>query len=137
MREMKNMTVTKIFEIAYAHYLPNYPGDCANLHGHTAKIEVTFERPRYDEDGIPGEYPGMVLDFKVIKREVEPIVKDFDHVSLNSFLRIPTVENLCRKLVCRICRETSIGDYLVRVRIWESSTSYVEWRRETDGNQGE
>ena len=37
----KSIEVTKIFRFESAHNLPNYEGDCANLHGHSYKLEVT------------------------------------------------------------------------------------------------
>ena len=121
------MTVTKIFEICYAHQLPDYKGACQNLHGHTAQVELTFRRPKAAQP-----YPGMIIDFKLLKSDLEPLVKRFDHVFLNNVLgslglEPPTVENLCWGMVETILREFTYGDCLTRVRIWESPTSYVEW----------
>ena len=120
------LSVTKVFEICYAHHLPRYDGPCQYPHGHTAKVEITFGGQL---DNPP--YPGMVVDFKQIKDQVGPIVKRFDHVDLNFvFQTVPTVENLCLHLVRLIQEEAKeIGRLLIRVRIWESSTSYATWER--------
>ncbi len=58
-----------------AHFLKGYGGKCANLHGHTWKIEVTAS----DELITCGEKRGMVLDFSDLKKSVRGIASRFDH----------------------------------------------------------
>ena len=38
------MELTKIFEFSAAHRLPDYKGQCNNLHGHTWKVEIPIVR---------------------------------------------------------------------------------------------
>jgi 6-pyruvoyltetrahydropterin/6-carboxytetrahydropterin synthase len=74
-------TVTKKFTADYAHHLPKYHGKCANPHGHTALIEVTFRAP---EDYRP--YPGIIIDFGDIKTYCKGIIDHYiDHKDLNGF----------------------------------------------------
>jgi 6-pyruvoyltetrahydropterin/6-carboxytetrahydropterin synthase len=139
---MLPVTATKIFEFAYAHRLPSYRGKCGNIHGHTAKVEITVA-------GIRGvRYPGMTADFHDIKAKVEPIIAEVDHKYLNDVLgrdseaahleRVededgrlavaPTAENMVRWFKLRLEREWPEAD-VVRIRFWESPSSYCEWRR--------
>lgn len=60
------MRVSKAFEFDSAHYLPGYDGKCANLHGHRWKIVVEFKGPILEN--------GMVIDFTIIKQNVQPLI---------------------------------------------------------------
>ena len=101
-----------------AHYLPEYKGKCANLHGHTWKVEVWI-------NGVIDHKTGMVVDFKGIK----DIIDEFDHAYLNDILLNPTAENIAvmiRDIILEdmTCRRAT--GYPIRVRLWESGDSYVE-----------
>jgi len=72
--------ITKEFELAYAHKLPNHSGKCKRLHGHNARILVTVRGLPVEELGVSDE--GMVIDFgspglKQIVNEV--IIDKWDH----------------------------------------------------------
>ena len=41
----QDVIVRRRFEFEAAHELPNHPGKCKNLHGHSYKLFVTVERP--------------------------------------------------------------------------------------------
>ena len=131
----RHLTVSKDLEFCYGHQLPQYKGKCCNQHGHNAKLRVTF-----DDNHDRQEYPGMVLDFHLIKAYVGPIVEDLDHKELTSFCdpetcapvfgtgRPPTAENILLYIVYRIFR-TPIGTALVKAALWESNSSFTEWAR--------
>lgn len=59
-----------------AHFLKDYAGKCANIHGHTWRVEVTAK-----SGGLitSGEKRGMVLDFSDLKKEVRKLTERFDH----------------------------------------------------------
>lgn len=119
------ITATKIFEVSYSHYLPDYDGNCNNLHGHNATIEITFGK-------VANAPKGMVADFKDIKKDVKPIVDSLDHAYLNDIIDNPTAESMAMYLVGRIYNELpEYGDALRSIRVWETSDSYVEWRVST------
>ena len=40
---MKTVRVTKQFTFEMASALPNYDGDCANIHGHSYTMDVTLK----------------------------------------------------------------------------------------------
>ena len=133
---MSRISVAKLFEFEAAHHLPNYDGACNREHGHSYKLAVTVE-------GDIDEESGMVMDFSELKRIVEEtIVHKWDHQDLNEVMiwypmngsmLIPTAESM----VVIIAKElkTALSEYdpflkLTKVKLWETSTSYAEWRRD-------
>ena len=71
----------------------------------------------------------MVIDFGDLKLAVTSLVIDnLDHKHLNdiSGLEIPTAENIVLWIVDKL--HSMFGDGLIRVRVYETSTSYAEWK---------
>ena len=129
---MQTISVVKVFHISYAHHLPGYNGPCVNIHGHNAKIEVEFTRGASQFDS-GSDYSGMLLDFREIKKEVEPFIDNMDHAYLNEKLPgidPPTAENMCLWIKDFIVHSLTIGAHLSRIRIWETDDAYAEWRRD-------
>ena len=144
---MRHLSVCKSFEFAYAHHLPGYDGLCVNNHGHTGKIEVEVD------SGLPLQYPSMVCDFNDMKKYIQPIINMMDHKDLYLILNDPvydewnkihlrhtvinekgesvyppTSENIIEWFRCqleRACPDMSI----IRIRFWESPSSYTEWKK--------
>ncbi|GFH62304.1 MAG: 6-pyruvoyltetrahydropterin/6-carboxytetrahydropterin synthase [Candidatus Desulfovibrio kirbyi] len=138
------VTATKIFEFSYSHRLPSYDGKCASLHGHTGRVEITV-----GEVKGPG-YPGITADFAEIKKRLSPIIDEVDHKHLNDIINsalyriwaennlspvvdengnrvyVPTSENMIRWFRMRILQEWREA-VVVRIRFWESPSSYCEW----------
>lgn len=133
-----NLSVTKTFEFEAAHYLPGYPGNCKNLHGHSYKLEVEYGmRSSSNNISSPDEIyeDGMVEDFSIIKRNVKrDIIEILDHENLNEVDRenfpywMPTAENIALWIWFQI-KSAFQPVELQRVRLWETSTSYAEVRR--------
>jgi 6-pyruvoyltetrahydropterin/6-carboxytetrahydropterin synthase len=125
------LSVTKIITFEAAHCLPSHKGKCKNLHGHQFKLEVEIGNKH---DVINDD--GMIIDFGDIKEVLQQIVDDnLDHTYLNDFFAVPpTAENMVMWIVEQLQEKigTSIRcsaySYLTRVRIWETSNSYAEWR---------
>lgn len=125
----KKVSVTKIFTFDSAHRLDDYIGKCANLHGHTYKLEVTI-KGRTDHRGI-------VVDFGDIKSIVnERIIGPYDHRFLNDLLPFnTTAENMVVhffELVDNHLKGIEDGNeaVLMRMRLWETPTAYAELTRE-------
>lgn len=121
---MKIMVV-KEFTFDAAHHLPDYDGPCQNLHGHSYKLQI----------GVRGEVDkptGMVVDFSELKKVVnKEIINKLDHTYLNEVMGdfpsyMPTAENMVQWIVSRLRRMYKLSF----VRLYETSTSYAEWRRE-------
>lgn len=105
-----------------AHCLPNHPGECKNVHGHTWKVRTTVE-------GVVDEGTGMLIDFKDLKRRINPAINQLDHSFMNNFPyfteHFPTAENIAEFLYTRI-REAldSVKKVsLVSVEVWESDNA--------------
>lgn len=86
-------------DISAAHFLPGYPGPCANLHGHNWSVEVRVGAERLDQGD-------MVVDFALLKA----VVKKVDHTCLNDDPEIvdgghrATAERLAEVLATRLQR---------------------------------
>lgn len=146
------ITVTKQHRAAIAHRLPNHPGKCKFLHGHEYLFEITVKvsrnHPTADIQGIDEE-TGMVFDFKSLKLVIENVIGPWDHSlilweddplleafgfpgqNLIKFPSIPTAENMAVEIATKLHQELN-SYYLVveSVKVWETSTSYAEWRKQ-------
>jgi len=114
-------TITKIFTFDAAHSLPDHLGNCRNVHGHTYKMEVTVEGSV--DSGGPTD--GMIMDFADLGSRVAELVVDLvDHRYLNDlFDFVPTAEVLAAWALSTL-RDAGLA--AVRVRMWETPTSYAE-----------
>ncbi len=114
-------SITKICTFAAAHSLPGHEGKCRDLHGHTYTLEVTVEGSVRRE----GPAAGMVLDFADLERVMrEAVVGRLDHSYLNDVLDVvPTAEAIAGWAYAQL---TACGLQVVRVRLWESPSSYAE-----------
>ena len=99
-------------KFAAAHQLPNYPGDCAKLHGHTWGVEVRIEGDIQEN--------GMVIDFRDVKQALKTFLPD--HEYLNDWLPNPTAENLAQYLYSKLWIKFPT---LKSVTIWESEDAGV------------
>jgi len=75
------------------HYLRNYKGKCENPHGHNYRVLVTLAGAELDD-------AGLLLDFKLLKTLLRPVVDYLDHQMINDlppFTELnPSAENLAR-----------------------------------------
>ena len=75
------------------HYLRNYHGKCENPHGHNYRVLVTLAGAELDETGL-------LLDFKLLKNLLKPVVDYLDHQMINDLAPFtelnPSAENLAR-----------------------------------------
>lgn len=117
--------VVKEFTFAAAHWLPGYNGPCRNLHGHEWKLQIGYS-------GQVDKETGMVVDFSEIKSKIIPIIEQLDHHCLNEVTfrgfpnHLPTAENMLEWFTHVL---PEIGNtYLSLIRLYETPTSYAEWR---------
>jgi 6-pyruvoyltetrahydropterin/6-carboxytetrahydropterin synthase len=107
-----------IDEFDAAHFLPGYRGKCANLHGHTYKVEVVIE-------GQVGE-DGMVLDFYRLKELLKAALSDLDHGCLNQIIPNPTAENIAILIRARLEKEMADKPIkVVSLKLWEGRNKWV------------
>ncbi|MBU3664621.1 MAG: 6-carboxytetrahydropterin synthase QueD [Chthoniobacterales bacterium] len=84
-------TLTKTFHFEAAHTLPRVAPDhqCARMHGHSYKVEISVTGP-------VGSDTGWVMDHAEIGAAAKPLIARLDHRYLNDIpgLENPTFENI-------------------------------------------
>ncbi|MCK5844214.1 MAG: 6-carboxytetrahydropterin synthase [Victivallales bacterium] len=105
-------------DFSAAHYLRGYDGNCSKLHGHNWVVDVVVETGKLDDLGI-------AVDFRVLKRELDAVLADFDHSCLNDldcFLDVnPTSECIAEFIFRELYDRLNIdGVRVSRVRVCES-----------------
>jgi len=106
------------------HYLRNYHGRCENPHGHNYKVCVTLIGETLDATGL-------LLDFKMLKQVMRPVIDRIDHQMLNDlepFTELnPSAENLAKYFFDETNTQlVGMTDGRVRVydcTIWETDTT--------------
>ncbi len=110
------------------HYLRNYRGKCENPHGHNYRVFVTLIGEELDE-------AGLLLDFKLLKQVMRPVVDRLDHQMINElepFTTInPSAENLARYFYQETekqLREMTAGRVRVKdCTLYETDTSFARY----------
>ena len=106
------------------HYLRNYRGKCENPHGHNYKVRLKLAGAELDE-------AGLLLDFKLLKQVMRPIIERIDHQMLNDiepFTELnPSAENLAKYFFDEAnlqLKGMTAGRVRVKNRsIWETDTT--------------
>ncbi len=111
------------------HYLRNYRGKCENPHGHNYKVFVTLIGSELDE-------AGLLLDFKLLKQVMRPVVDRLDHQMINDLKPFdaevnPSAENLARYFYQETAAQLSeMTGGRVRVKdctLYETDTSFARY----------
>jgi 6-pyruvoyltetrahydropterin/6-carboxytetrahydropterin synthase len=110
------------------HYLRNYRGKCENPHGHNYRVLVTLAGTELDE-------AGLLLDFKLLKNLLRPVVDRLDHQMINDlepFTTLnPSAENLAQYFYQQTARELeAMTAGRVRVKdctLFETDTSFARY----------
>lgn len=137
--------VSKEFSFDMAHLLDGHDGKCQNLHGHTYKLQVELQGELHPS----GAKKGMVMDFSDLKKIVkEQILAPMDH----AFIYDETSERECK--IARLLQELNSKTFamptrttaeemarfifqrleqqgltLSAIRLWETPTSFCEYRK--------
>jgi 6-pyruvoyltetrahydropterin/6-carboxytetrahydropterin synthase len=106
------------------HYLRNYHGRCENPHGHNYKVSVTLV-------GAALDATGLLLDFKMLKQVMRPVIDRIDHQMLNELEPFTTLNPSAENLAHYFWEQTNeqlAGMTAGRVRvkdctIWETDTT--------------
>lgn len=144
---MATISITKIFTFEMAHALLGYDGPCANIHGHSYRLEVSISAKPLHDKGHPKN--GMIMDFGDLKKLVQkhildevdhalilnadtpPLVIDtlranYDNIVLYHYQ--PTSENMLSDFAERIQKQLPANIQLIGLRLYETSTSFAEWK---------
>ena len=119
---MYELTVER--EFSSGHFLRNYHGRCENPHGHNYKVRITLAGAELDK-------AGLLLDFKLLKQVMRPVIDRIDHQMLNElepFTTVnPSAENIARYFYDQTNQQLSdMTEGRVRVKdctIWETDTT--------------
>ena len=120
--------VTVEAHFSSGHYLREYYGKCENPHGHNYRVLVTLA-------GAELESNGLLLDFKVLKDILKPVVNYLDHQMINDLEPFtvvnPSAENLAKYFFDRTNEKLSaVTGGRVRVKqstIFETDTSQATY----------
>jgi 6-pyruvoyltetrahydropterin/6-carboxytetrahydropterin synthase len=113
------MRIGLVSEFDAAHSLPGYKGKCANIHGHTYKVEAVLEGP-------VDESTGFVMDFFDFKKVLSRALEDLDHRYINDLLATPTAEHIAVHISSRLKNELSgTPARLISVKLWEGKNKWV------------
>jgi 6-pyruvoyltetrahydropterin/6-carboxytetrahydropterin synthase len=117
--EMYRLRIESHFDAA--HRLIGYEGKCAELHGHTWKVEVFVVGEKIDSVGI-------LVDFSILKEKLNKIIERLDHKFLNDLKEMgnPTCENLS-KYIFENLKDLPRHVKLEKVRVWEGEKSWCEY----------
>ncbi|MFH0812565.1 MAG: 6-carboxytetrahydropterin synthase QueD [Pseudomonadota bacterium] len=104
-----------------AHNLREYQGVCEELHGHNWKVAVQVAAGELDR-------LGLVIDFKVLKKEVKAVIQRLDHKYLNNIPPFDTLNPSSENIAHYIFQELkkTINNQKIRVievTVWESDSS--------------
>lgn len=102
-----------------AHFLRDYVGKCANLHGHNYKVEVHVRGQKLDAIG-------MLIDFADLKAATKKVVDYLDHRNINDLPPFDReINSTAEELAAYFLRE--VGAQLntdrlqvFKVRLWET-----------------
>lgn len=139
---MTQAIVCKQFSFDAAHQLVGHKGKCANLHGHTYKLEVFLKSDVIEAPGTSDD--GFVIDFADVKDHVKVLIVDpMDHAFLakgdepvlgtlmSTNVKIfplngvrSTCENMAAYIFNRLKALTDLPIYAIR--LWETPTGYAQ-----------
>ncbi|MDR3737756.1 MAG: 6-carboxytetrahydropterin synthase QueD [Terracidiphilus sp.] len=116
--------VTVEADFSSGHYLRIYKGKCENPHGLYYKVRVTLA-------GAELDHAGLLLDFKLLKQVLRPVIDRIDHQMLNDLepftVLNPSAENIAKYFYEQTNHHlTDVTAGRVRVKdctIWETDTT--------------
>ena len=106
-----------------AHHLLNYDGECENQHGHNWKVEAYFRGTELDKSNL-------LIDFKMLKKELNAILKTLDHKDINTladFQGVSPSSEILSKYIYTKLKEVIPCTY--KISVWETEracASYFE-----------
>jgi 6-pyruvoyltetrahydropterin/6-carboxytetrahydropterin synthase len=104
-----------------AHQVKGYAGDCADVHGHTYKVQVKVGVGKLDKIG-------MAVDFRSIKSHLDGLLNRLDHKNLNA---IPFFDkhNATAEYVAKYFYDEMKGKMkdVVSVTVWEGPNYSVTY----------
>ena len=121
--------LTKAIQFEAAHSLPGHEGKCAQLHGHSYRLEVSLRGPLKQEPGASDD--GMVMDLQDLSELIKrTVITRLDHRYLNEVMEErTTAENLAHWIWDALLAGGLPEPLLYRIRLWETASGWVEVTR--------
>lgn len=114
-----------------AHFIRNYNGNCAKLHGHRWNVVVCIE-------GRQLNHLGMLIDFREVKQIIKNKIELLDHTVLNELPAFgtealnPTAENLAQLIFMELKKDLDLSEKRIAwVQVNESPDAWAIYK-ETD-----
>lgn len=106
-----------------AHHLLNYDGECENQHGHNWKVEAFAQGDTLDKSNL-------LIDFKILKKELNKILDTLDHCDINELEQFKNVSPSSERISKHIYQELKKSvPQISKISVWEtvnSCASYYE-----------
>jgi 6-pyruvoyltetrahydropterin/6-carboxytetrahydropterin synthase len=130
--------VTQELAFCYGHRLLGYPGKCARLHGHNARVLVTLRSEKLDDQGMVADFDSVQrrmrsfideqLDHQLLLHEDDPLVATLRSAgeSFRTLRFAPTAENLAR-LIFEYAEAAGLP--VLEVRLEEQPGSVATFRK--------
>ncbi len=116
-----SISTTRTF--AAAHALRLYDGSMEPLHGHNWKVRVTVDAPELDSIGV-------VMDFHVLERMVDEIIRPWHNHNLNEAAAFAKLNPTGEHVALTIGRSLSLPKNvrLSCVEVWETDENRAVYR---------
>ena len=130
-------SVTKRIDFCYGHRLLDYDGVCKHPHGHNGVAEIEVQTETLDHRNMVCDFSDIrrvikgwidnELDHKMLLRHDDPLARALEALGEPVFLvdSNPTAERIARLIFDYTKAQ---GFAVVRVTVWETSTSFAEYR---------
>src|SRR5262245_35285142 len=130
-------SVTKRIDFCYGHRLLDYDGICKHPHGHNAVAEIEVQTKSLDNRNMVWDFSDIkrivkgwidrVLDHQLSLPHDDPLVASLQSLGdpLYTVDSNPRVERIARLIFEKAAEE---GLPVVRVTVWETPTSFAEYR---------
>ena len=131
-------SVTKSIDFCYGHRLLDYDGVCKHPHGHNGQVEIEVRKDRLDSRNMVCDFSDIkrivktwidsAFDHKMLLRRDDPLVKILQDLGEPVYLldSNPTVERIAKLIFDKAAEH---GLPVVRVTVWETPTSFAEYRQ--------
>lgn len=123
----QKLCIGVIQEFDAAHWLNDYKGKCAKIHGHTWKVECIIKGERLNKQG-------MIIDFGIVKEKLKEIISTLDHNIVNFVVDQPTAENISKYIYEKMyswlrfysVNKTGIQYFLEKITVFETKDNFFE-----------
>ena len=150
--------ICKTIEVENGHMLSKHPGNCKYPHGHSRQVELVLESEQLDHNDMVCDFSIIKIvlkdfldsfDHAMCMNTNDPMYKSFKNEYGDRIIGIdnsdPTTEVIAKMIFDKL--SNSLKEYsknnnqpfvlaegvrLVRVRVWETSTSWAEYGEYTD-----